>query len=504
MPYGQEKAVILPPGNQEQTMQWAIGYQDREKQQKLLQQKQQQKNLDDMAKYAVDQLDVSKQLTGTSADPIISQTAAAALAKHSQTILSGNVGASLIFDIQRDVGKIVDYSNKIKNIVSYADKFSKPFEKDGNVDSNRLRNAIINEAILERKEDGSFGVKDADDIDDTKDYGTEILTKQPKRVVTATAGLMNTFSDLRKAADDVGDIYTVENNKGITIKKKYRGKLMAYQKIADQGGNKVAQVKTDKIGQVEVLHDDAYQLIFGRKPSNIFLLNARVQEQFPDIDLNSEEAEVMRRKIALDTVKAVDGDTNPIINEYDRDVSGNAERSLNPPPIRVSVRVGDGSGGDTKVTSSNIGEFIENQNRIKDGRVDVTPLFGNYKMKMSYNDKDGKNVEVRAAQMLYNKQSRQVEMTLEDGTPKSYSPADFEKLFYRTSNLNAKEDRVTMKAFIDHMRNPNSTKKTKADEEHEIKTEAERRVNRKEVGTQLGKQAALPWWKNIVPTWMKN
>lgn len=302
--YGAEYAVVLPQGNSTETLQWALQQRERSRQEKLLREKGLRDQNEGLAKYLDAELDYNKFATGTPADPVNVTAIKDLRAKYAQQIMQGRYGstASLMYDMQNDVGKLVNYSNNAKLVQANINKSLENYKDEDGFDLDALRKGAIRSAFMSI--DPATGQPIVNEqVDPQQDYVRRYLKEHPEKVVTGPQSLAKTFNNLETTKYQ--NVYQTDD-KGVKRRVEVTADLLPYQDVDIKNGVpvgrkfksddlKLSDGKTVVKGLPQVAVDEWFS-----SPANQAILDMEMKRQYPNVLEGSSDYPALRRKAALD------------------------------------------------------------------------------------------------------------------------------------------------------------------------------------------------------------
>jgi hypothetical protein len=300
--YGSEYAVILPQGNTD-TLQWALQVREKQHQEKLLREKQLRDQQEHLSGYLDKELDYTKFATGTPADPVNIDAIRELRTKYAQGIMQGkyNSTASLTYDMQNDLSKLVNYSNNAKMTQASINKSLEEYKKEDGFDLDALRKGAIRSAFMTI--DPTTGQPIVrDQVDPSQDYVRRYLKEHPEKVITGPQALVKQFSDLKTTG--YTDVIQTDV-KGKKRRIEVAAELLPYQELDIKNGEPVGRkFKTEELTlqdgtKVKGLPKAAVDEWF-TTPSSEAILNMEMKRQYPNVLEGNSDYPALRSKIALD------------------------------------------------------------------------------------------------------------------------------------------------------------------------------------------------------------
>jgi hypothetical protein len=250
--------------------------------------------------YLGKEFDYENYATGTAADPLVVKQLQETKTKLADIIRKnpGMGAAELMMMAQQDAAKIAKYSAIAKNLNTTIKSGIKEFEDDKGLDAKSLERLALQKAFMKKNDSGQWVIKDPSELEQAmqEDHVGSILTDHPELVTKDNTGFISSLSKIK--TNTVGDKRDVG----------YMAELHPFDEITkDEKGNPSGirtRQETVQLGntKVPILADDAYQMLFNTASSR-GTLNKELKRMYPELDPRSEEAEIVRRKIALDMVE---------------------------------------------------------------------------------------------------------------------------------------------------------------------------------------------------------
>lgn len=229
----------------------------------------------------------------------------------------------------------------------------KEYESDKRINAGAIE-MIARKKILDQ-------LKATGSVDPSINYFDEALNEHPEFALTDKADYTITdFIPEEKQA--ISGKFKEINRAGRTDQFDWKADIYpVYYEFKDNGEAKAPEIKTrsqpsglkDESGlDVPMLSDDAYGR-FKAKPSNVVALNRRIRAKYGDIDLKSEQAEILRK---VEAFKDVDRQKPRV----------NTTRVEKEAPIRSHAFYFGGSGASG--TPSNVNDLYRRMNKTLDDR----------------------------------------------------------------------------------------------------------------------------------------
>jgi hypothetical protein len=301
--HGSEYAVVLPTGNATETFQWALQMRDKQRQEKLLREKQLRDQQEDLTRLLDSELDYSKFATGTPSDPVNINALRDLKMKYSQEIMRGkyNSTASLTYDMQNDLAKLVSYSNNAKMVRDNINKELESYKNQEGIDHDALYKGAIRSAFM--KIDPTTGQPTVNEqLDPGQSYARQYLKEHPEKVLTGPQSLVKTFSGLKTTKYQ--DVFQ-DDIKGRKRKLEVTAELLPYQEIDIKNGTPVGvKFKTEDLKlsngkTVKGLPQSAVDEFFAGHANNA-ILDMAMKQQYPTVLESNSDYPALRRKVALE------------------------------------------------------------------------------------------------------------------------------------------------------------------------------------------------------------
>lgn len=223
--------------------------------------------------------------------------------------------ADLQYQVQNDMANLAGMSENVKAARKQIEDGSLMFKDQPGIDVNAIKKLALDRMIYKTDEKGNKILKEPDEIDPTFDYVGDAINSNKGLVINRTKIL----NDYMKGARDNGAEFmdeVVTDSRGKKTTWKVDAKMYNFQDFErDSKGNVIEidgrpriKTKTRRIdlgnGQmVEVLDDNIYMGMM-ETPQTKLLIESDFESwnrsQKTPLDENSEEAEIMKRKIAYD------------------------------------------------------------------------------------------------------------------------------------------------------------------------------------------------------------
>jgi hypothetical protein len=426
-PYGAEHAVILP--SQDGVMNMAanvLAMAESRKAKEAQRQREEADRQDALVGYLGKEFDEKNFATGTPTDRVINDSLRQMKQNYTGMIMKNpNIRMSEMgYMIQNDVEKLNRYSVNAKTVRAGIEEATKGLEADKSVDARAVKLGALNKAFFDLDpESGQYKLKDPDQIDLNRDYTGEFMQERPDLWVRGNMGIEDWVNNQK--AEAAGEETTTDKG-GIKRTSSWTANLRPYQQpLKDESGKVVGiGVKANAVEfpdgtRMEVLDKGMYESLINANRGTKGYLDKMIKKNpvFKDVDLNSEEGDLLRRRFAFEELNRNfnQGDAFKVKDAEDRSalrdridmfglakaIGGGKEKEEKPNVIDALIRAKNGDP-----------TFIQGE-AAKGGMVDITSrlpgatVYSGKTKKMQ----DGKAMPESYSRILYNPKDGEVYYT---------------------------------------------------------------------------------------------
>jgi hypothetical protein len=309
-PYGAEHAVILP--SQDGVMNMAanvLAMAESRKAKEAQRQREEADRQDALVGYLGKEFDEKNFATGTPTDRVINDSLRQMKQNYTGMIMKNpNIRMSEMgYMIQNDVEKLNRYSVNAKTVRAGIEDATKGLEADKSVDAKAVKLGALNKAFFDLDpESGQYKLKDPDQIDLNRDYTGEFMQERPDLWVRGNMGIEDWVNNQK--AEAAGEETTTDKD-GIKNTSSWSANLRPYQQpLKDESGKVVGiGVKANAVEfpdgtRMQVLDKGMYESLINANRGTKGYLDKMIKKNpvFKDVDLNSEEGDLLRRRFAFE------------------------------------------------------------------------------------------------------------------------------------------------------------------------------------------------------------
>lgn len=248
-------AVVLPDKSAQMQNQLLSTLYTRNMQQQRIQSLQQQRELvrnQNLTKFLGENFKDSNYATGTAADPVINQMTSDAREKFAKVIHDNpNMDeAELEMQMQQELGKISQYSSKIKAGKQAIDDQTGRLANEPGVDVAGLRNGAMTNFLYNVDPGGSKTLRSLDQLDPSKNYVNDTLSNSPELYVQGDQPIAKAIEGYKPKK---GGDTAISENKGVTTENKYTDQVYPWQAPTKDAKGNVTGIQMN--GQPATLAD---------------------------------------------------------------------------------------------------------------------------------------------------------------------------------------------------------------------------------------------------------
>lgn len=248
-------AVVLPDKSAQMQNQLLSTLYTRNMQQQRMQSLQQQRELvrnQNLTKFLGENFKDSNYATGTAADPVINHMTSDAREKFAKVIHDNpNMDeAELEMQMQQELGKISQYSSKIKAGKQAIDDQTGRLANEPGVDVAGLRNGAMTNFLYNVDPGGSKTLRSLDQLDPSKNYVNDTLSNSPELYVQGDQPITKAIEGYKPKK---GGDTSISENQGVTVENKYTDQVYPWQTVAKDGKGNATGIQMQ--GQPATLAD---------------------------------------------------------------------------------------------------------------------------------------------------------------------------------------------------------------------------------------------------------
>ena len=356
------------------------------RQRELQRQNEERDRQDALMGYLGKEFDEKNFATGTPTDRVINDSLKQMKQNYAGMIMKNpNIRMSeLGYMMQTDIEKLNRYSVNAKTVRAGIEDATKGLEADKSVDARAVKLGALNKAFFDQDpETGQYRLKDPDKIELNRNYADEFMQERPDLWVRGNMGIEDWANNQK--AEAAGE-ETTTDKAGIKRTQGWSANLRPYQTPERDAQGKVTGIgiKAQDIAfpdgtRMPVLDKGLYESLINANRGTKGYLNKMIKQHpvFKDVDLNSDEGDVLRRRFAYEELSRNfnQGDAFKVKDVEDR--SSMREKVDYVGIAKAFAGRGDGKEDkpnviDALIRAKNGDPSLIQGNTRKDGMVDIT------------------------------------------------------------------------------------------------------------------------------------